>query len=273
LENWEVIKHALNSIDKNKRFACIVNEDKKICDLTTSKVTEITQLDYDDRIDKMFNLFNDTADFEFQDILFNPSDASVSINVINKSEIDCGKNDLWKFGSTTNISHNAQQFQQYFLRLVCTNGMTTKENTAYRIANSSNNIDKQFRQFMSKSSADKVIATRVNRLRESRASLYELNSVASCLKKEDRNVFFPEYQNTINEFKDKGYDVEAFNSKRQRFVYTNENLYDVFNIATNIASHRRDIVGDQVVKSLNKVAGEIFVKGPNLSFNVLDIFN
>ena len=66
--------------------------------------------------------------------------------------------------------------------------------------------------------------------------------------------------------------MKDISAKRQRFMYTNENLYDVFNIATNLSSHQRDVIGAQASAALNKVAGEMFVKGPVLEFSLVDIY-
>lgn len=272
-QNWEAIQNALSSIDKSKRFACIVDGTDKVACLTPSKVKEITQLDYDSRIDDLIHTIETSDDMNYQNIVFNPNTASVDVNVVSNADIDCGLNDLWKFGTTTTIGQNSQQFAQYFLRLICTNGMTTRENIAYRTTTASNNVGKQLERFMSKSNAGGTIFSRVKRLQNARASVYEMLSIANCLRKEDQALLFPEFVNTAEEFKARGYDIQAFNSKRQRFIYTNENLYDVFNVATSIASHQREVVGATTSAKLNKVAGEIFTKGPNLHFNVLDIFN
>jgi hypothetical protein len=272
-QNWEAIQNALNSIDKNKRFACIADSDGKVACLTSSKVKEVTQLDYDNRIDDLIHTIETSSNIDYQNIVFNPLAASVDVHVVSNEDVDCGLNDLWKFGTTATIGQNSQQFAQYFLRLICTNGMTTRENIAYRTSTASVNVGKQLERFMSKSNTGSTILPRVKRLQNARASVYEMLSIANCLRKEDQALFFPEFTNTVEEFKARGYDIQAFDSKRQRFIYTNENLYDIFNVATNIASHQRDVVGPANSAKLNKVAGEIFTKGPNLEFNVLDIFN
>lgn len=197
----------------------------------------------------------------------------MQISSTNKSEVDCGIGDLWNFGTSTTISHNSQQFANFFLRLVCSNGMTTRENVAYRIADSTKNIGKQFMKFATGNNFAASIKPRVDKLRKSRASLYEVRSVADNLDKEQKALFMPEYANIVADFKNKDIDVSAISSKRSRFVFTNENLYDIFNLATNLASHQRDVIGIDNAGALNKNAGEMFVKGPNLDFNVLDIYN
>ena len=74
------------------------------------------------------------------------------------------------------------------------------------------------------------------------------------------------------DFEDRGYVMKDISAKRQRFMYTNENLYDVFNLATNLASHQRDLIGAEASVALNKVAGDMFAKGPVLEFSLVDIY-
>ena len=271
-ENWKVIRSAINSIDQNKKFAAIVDSNDNIVTLVNTKVTEPTQLNYDTRIDALFNTINDSNLHNFQDIFFNPETCDVQVSAINTEQIDCGLGDLWNFGTSTTIGLMNQQFKQFFNRLICTNGMTTQQQVAYRMNSASSNIGKQFLKYSSNRDIIGSIRPRVEKLRNCRASLYEVNAVANELKKADRQAFFPSYDNMVQDFLDRGHVVKDINAKRQRFMYTNENLYDVFNLATNLASHQRETIGVTAAQSLNKVAGEMFAKGPVLEFNVLDIY-
>jgi hypothetical protein len=270
--NWMSLQEALDSIDKSKVFNCLVDGQNNIVDVVSANVKDVTQLDYDNRIDQLMNAIDSSENYDFQNILFNPSTGDVELCATNRSHIDCGVGDDWKFGSAVSIGHNNNTFKQYFLRLICTNGMTTRENIAYRQTSATKDVGRQFNRFAEGLDLNSTIRPRVDRLRRSRASLFELKSVADCLNVEDRNTFLPEFQQTQQEFTDRGFSIDAYNRKQQKFVYTNHNLYDIFNAATNIASHRRDIVGDKACAGLNKVASEIFSKGPVLDFSVVDIY-
>lgn len=271
-ENWSVIRSAINSIDKTKQFSAIVDKDNNIVTLVNSKVKEPTQLNYDNRIDQLMNSIQESSVHNFQNIVFNPQTCDVEVNAINTDEIDCGFGDLWNFGTSTTVGLMNQQFKQFFNRLICTNGMTTKEGVAYRMDSASSNIGKQFIKYSSNRDIINAIRPRVEKLRGSRASLYEVNAVANELKKEDRQTFFPSYDNMAQDFEDRGYVMKDISAKRQRFMYTNENLYDVFNLSTNLATHQRDLIGAEASVALNKVAGDMFAKGPVLEFNLVDIY-
>jgi hypothetical protein len=271
-ENWNVIRSAINSIDKTKQFAAIVDDKNNIVTLVNSKAKEPAQLNYDNRIDLLFNTIYESPIHNFQNIVFNPQTCDVEVNAITTDEIDCGLGDLWNFGTSTTVGLMNQQFKQFFNRLICTNGMTTKQGVAYRMDSASTNIAKQFLKYSSNRDIVNAIRPRVDKLRNSRASLYEVNAVAKELNKEDRQTFFPSYENMVQDFEERGHVMKDISTKRQRFMYTNENLYDVFNLATNLASHQRDLIGAQASVALNKVAGDMFAKGPLLEFNVLDIY-
>lgn len=273
-ENWSIIRDAINSIDKNKQLSCIINNaSNTLLSIVNAKVKEATGLNFDNRIDSILDAIDGSAQHSFKGILFNPLDCSVDINCINEREIDCGADDFWKYGTNATLSYINQQFQQYFLRLACTNGMTVRENVAYRAVALTKNVGKQFIKYAGSDEFAKAIKPRVQKLKDNRASLFEVCSVASCLKKDERVAFFPEYDSLVEDFANAGHKVDDFSAKRKKFIFTDQNLYDIFNRATNIATHRIGTVGHETSQSLNKVAGEIFTRGPLLDFNVLDIYS
>jgi len=272
-ENWDSIRTALNTIDKNKQFTCIVDHHNNVNTLVNSNVKENTQLNFDERLDELFNTIDENINHNLQRIEWNSETCNVEVHTVGGDDINCGLGDLWKFGVTSIIGHASQQFANYFLRLICTNGMTTREQLAYRVAAVSKNIGKQFLKFANNDSLIGSIKPRVDALRNARASLYEVNSIANQLNKETRERFMPQYSSIVADFHNAGHSIDGFSAKRQKFVYTDENLYDVFNLATNLASHERDIIGTDTAMSLNKSAGDIFTNGPNLKFNLLDIYN
>ena len=270
--NWSAIRGALNTINPNKSYGGIVDSNNNLLTLTKAP-KEASQLNFDKRLDELFNAIDSSQNHDLQSATWNPLDCNVSVNCTNRGiELECGHNDNWKFGTTSIIGDTMQTFANYFLRLVCTNGMTTRDNLAYRTVTATTNIAKQFLKFASKDLVSSSVVNRVQRLRNNRASLYELMSVASNLKKEERDEFMPEYGYTVERFANAGHPVDSFSAARSKFVFTNENLYDVFNLATNLATHQRERIGDGAAQQLNKVAGEMFSKGPNLDFQILDIW-
>lgn len=272
-ENWKVLQQALNSIDKSKQFSCIVNRDNIVVDIVKSKVTEETPLNFDDRIDQVVDAMSNEDKFEFHDILFDSQHCAVRVNALSLDDIELGGGDNWKFGSSVTISHIANAVSEYYNRLICANGMVTKENLSYRTFTGKDRIGQQFARYISNVNFEASIKPRVDKLKKNRASLYEMNLVANALTKKQISDHFPQYEYVAERFKDRGYDIDEFSAKRSRLVYTDQNLYDVFNVATALASHNVEQIGRTASNELNKAAGEMFTKGPVLEMSVLDIFN
>jgi hypothetical protein len=271
-ENWSAFQDAISKVDRNKGYNLIADNNNNVKNVVASHTRDIQQLNYDDRIDDLAAFLDATKDFEFQGAVFNGDNCSVDINVNNLAEeIDCGQGDLWKFGASINISLNNQAYSSYFLRLICTNGMTTRENIAYRAAEFTKNIAKQFSRYAMSPQNTREIVRRVDALKDARASVFELNSVAGALGKQ-ADVYMPTYAQVASDFREAGYNIKEIPSQRAKMMFTNENLYDVFNTATYLASHTREEIGDSAALALNKAAGDMFTKGPNLKFRTVDIY-
>jgi hypothetical protein len=272
-ENWKALQHALDSIDKDKQFSCIVNRDNIVVDIIKSRVSEETQLNFDDRIDQVVDAMESEDKFKFHNILFDAQHCNVRVDAISRENIELGGGDDWKFGTSVTISNIANAVSEYYNRLICSNGMVTRENLSYRTFTGKDRIGQQFSRYIKNINFVESIKPRVDRLKKNRASLYEMNMVANALTKAQTTQLFPQYDHVVECFRDRGYDVNEFSAKRSRLVYTDQNLYDVFNVATALASHNANDIGRVAANELNKAAGEIFVKGPVLEMSVLDIFH
>jgi len=271
-ENWSVFQNAIRNIDKNKTYGMIANECNDAVSIVDTKAREIQQINFDDRIDNLMDTISALDIYQFQGAVFNPANCSVDINVNNlSSELDMGQGDLWKFGTSVGISLTNQTYAQYFLRLICTNGMTTRENIGYRSADLTKHIGKQFTNYAGKNATVQAARARVDAMKNARASVNELNSVANALGK-DAGLYIPNYDQIATEFREAGYNLKDVGVKQARMMFTNENLYDVFNTATFLSSHKRDEIGVSKALELNRVAGEMFTKGPNLRLSTIDIY-
>ena len=272
-ENWKAIQHALDAIDKDKQFSCIVNRDNIVIDIIKSSVTEERELNFDDRIDQVVDAMESEDKFDFHNILFDAQHCNVRVDAISRENIELGGGDDWKFGTSVTISNIANAISEYYNRLICTNGMVTRENLSYRTFTGKDRIGQQFSRYIKNVNFAETIKPRVDKLKNNRASLYEMNMVANALTKAQISQLYPQYEHVVEQFKDRGYNVDEFSAKRSRLVYTDQNLYDVFNVATALASHNVTDIGRISANELNKAASEIFVKGPVLEMSILDIFN
>lgn len=274
-KNWAPLREALSTINPDHRFGYAINENdrSRVVTVTRTAPVESVQLNYDNRIDSIMNAI-DVAKHDFSRAYFNPDDLSFYVDTINPQEVDCGLGDIWKFGTTSKIGMNAQSYSNYFLRMMCINGMTTKENLAYRQADRTKDAGKQYLNHTSKSSFSAMIKPRVERMRKSRASFLELNRIARTLSEDEVDEFMPSwYQETINDYANRGYNLNDMPAKAQGRVYTNVNHYDAFNAATAISSHNRNDIGANKSLRLNAVASSMFIDGPMLGDQYIDIYN
>lgn len=269
--NWGIIQAALSSIDSQKRIGCIVGADGKIATFIKTAPKEPTPVNFDTRLDELIAAIDDNSDL--QGVTFDRGLFQVHVHTINHAQISVGDNDDWQFGTTVDIGYSNQQFSNFFLRLVCTNGMTTRERIAYRTMGKRESIGRQYVKFSSNHEFAKNIQPRVDKLRRNRASFHEVESIVSQVPADMRQEIAPWYSDILGTYAKKGHALLEMSSARQKLVYTDQNAYDIFNLATNIASHRREEVGEQSCRALNKFAGEMFAKGPGLEFTILDAYN
>lgn len=275
VQNWDTIRAALNSISSQKKFGCIVRANNTVATLVNN-ANKIEQLNYDKDIDKLADAVSHSNN-DFHNIWFDGDKCRVQFETANPTDVQLGGGDDWKFGTTVTIGQASNQFSNFFLRLICTNGMTTKENIGYRM-NTVGDIGNQYLKFSSNDRIVQSIKPRVDALKNARASLYEIESVADAFESSDANGMsliniFPQMNETISDYARAGINLtKGFSSKQKKLVATNHNLYDIFNAATHAATHRRGELSNSSIMKLNKVAAEMFVGGPNLNFNVVDIY-
>jgi len=276
-ENWNTIRQALDSISQQKKFGCIVRADNTVATLTKDALA-VEQLNFDKDIDKLVDAIN-SSNNEFHNIWFNGDRCQVIVETSHAHDVQLGAGDDWKFGTSINIGRSANQFSNFFLRLICTNGMTTKEAVGYRL-NTIGDVGKQYLKFSANDAFARGIKPRVDALKDARASFAELQAVANAFGSQEEssrglNLLdeFPQYTDTIADYARKGINLnKGFNANQKKLVATNHNLYDIFNVATAAATHKRDVLGAGAATRLNKVASDMFVKGPNLNFNIVDIY-
>ena len=266
------LRDAVANTDILKDLSVIVadNEAESIVSLTTSNVREQRALDYSMRIDAVMEAIEE-SDQKFHEASFNRSNATVTINTCDNTDIKATGKDMWQCGTSVNLGLNAQQFDAFYLRLICTNGMTTKEKTQSRKA-SAENIGNQLLSFINNNDFHGKISERVAKLTGHMASVEELMNVVNGMSDEQILKYAPEYVHVDNTYKKYGYDIQKMSSKQRKVSYTDQNLYDVFNKGTNLCTHHREALGDRQCMKINKACSDIFIKGPQLNFRTLNPF-
>lgn len=271
-ENWNAIRSAIVDVAGQKKFGCIVDKEGRIVTLVNTNIQEAVQLDFDQRIDSLFDAIDKSGN-ESRRVLFNSELAQVEIGTVSKSIVECGAGDDWEFGTQVNIGYGSQTFANYYNRLICTNGMSTRENIAYRMALASSNIGKQYTRYSANNEFSQVIKSRVDEMRNCKASYREAAAVAHGLTDDMRAELLPWFDDMESDYLHRGYNLSELPKQQHKLVSTNESLYDVFNVGTFAASHRREALEHTNVMQLNKTAGEMFTNGPDLKFELINIYN
>lgn len=268
-EKWGSLRNALDRVGHVNDISAVVGPNGDAIDIIRTPIREEQQLNYDDRIDSAMDAIED-SNMEFHEIHWNGYGVSIATKD-TKNEVNCGGEDIWQAGININLGHNRQEFAAFYLRLLCANGMTTKENYARR-ACSASNIGNQFINFTSRNNFQNHIKDRVRGM-QCRASVAEVQSLASCLNEKERDEFLPFYDGLVATYGRHGMDITKMPKEQAKRAFTNEKLYDVFNIGTALATHKRDLLGRSKCNSLNKASTDMFVKGPHLATAIIDPYN
>jgi len=281
---WAPLHNALTNIKQNKRVTAIVNNhNQEIVNLFDRPIKEERQIDLSAglRYTEAF-LKDNENDLELRDFNFDPTNISIGINFKNPgSDIDVfgDGRDMWKGGFGMNFSLNKSQFYPYLLRLVCSNGMTAVHRMAQRFIDSADfsqkTFDTQVRKFLTGDALRQEVSANAERLRGNNASLREFNAARGLVMKFDKELAVTAFSDheIRNRYKAVGIDLNKSKGTRwQSTANSNVNAYDLFNRITNVATHS---VTDENVAfrmELNRLASELFFKGPDFASVAPDPF-
>lgn len=272
-QKWTALRDAIAKVDHIKNLGAIRDDRGMSCEIIETTAEEAIVMDYDARIDNLMETVDEMSDLKIHQLSLSPNcELTIQLNdPVN--EIDVGtageKEDIWQTGFGINIGYNKQEYNAFYLRLVCSNGMTTKDVYARRLV-SSKNIGKQLKKFIAASDFAGHVKDRVQVLRDCKASVHEAIQVVNQLPEDHLDAMAPWYKDLFNTYYDEGYDIEEMSSKQAKLAFTDISAYKVFNLATYSSTHgdRVDIPHNHRM-SLNKIAGEMFAQ-PNLAVSHLN---
>lgn len=264
---WASLRQALSNVNHADNLAAIVNSDGNTIDILNTGDRTRRELDYDDRIDSVIDGI-DSTDHELHSINWNGGDVSITTrDALN--EVDCGGNDIWQTGVDITLGHNKQEFSSFYLRLICANGMTTQEKYARRQC-SSRNINNQLTRFIQQNDFTGLLNHKVSRLKNHYASVYEATSIAEALSSDEQQLHTPWLSELRETYINAGRPIGKMSAAQKKLAYTNENLYDVFNQGTSLATHNASELGEGKCMRINRTCADIFAKGPNLQLKTLN---
>ena len=265
---WSSLRTALENCNTGSDLGAIVNDRGATVNIVRTTATEPQQLDYSDRIDNALDAIDQSShDVHSVEIT---DDCRVKIKTRDQgNEVNCGNNDIWQSGIEVELGHNKQEFNSFYLRLICSNGMTTNEKVARRLA-SVNNLSNQLTRFISQNDFTSLLRNKVDLLRNECASVYEVNQIVQALNTDDREEFTPWYQDVKDIYERSGRPLHNMSAKQQKLAFTDQNLYDVFNTGTYLATHHANRLGEGTCMELNTACANMFKYGPNLKLRTLN---
>lgn len=280
---WEPLHDALSNIKQDKTVTAVLNRrDNTITQVLDRGIKEEKPIDLTNglRFTEEFLKKTDSS-IELQDFNFDAQNLCININFKNPdADIDVfgdGK-DLWKAGFGLQFHLNKFVASPFFLRLICSNGMVAAHQMSQRFVNSDELTQKTFERqvvkYVGAASQMDEVQTYCRRLRDNNASLREYFNARGAIAKLSKDLadeVFPENE-ILGRYKMIGIDAHRQTSRWQATANSNVNSYDVFNRLTNVASHR--LTDREVAErmELNRLASDLFFKGPDFKAVAPDPF-
>ncbi len=281
-EQWQPLQHALTNIKRDRTITAVVSRGSStkpyITKFVDDSIEEPTSFNFDKGIEQIGG-YLETAegDLDIRDFYFNCENMSLEINIQDKSNnIDVFKdgNDIWNSGFGIRYSENRTSIAPYYLRLVCSNGMTAAHEILQRYFNNKPMKQETFNKLINNVvEKDMRVICQANgsRLKNTNCSLREFLAARNILsgKKDLQKEYFDD--TSIQEAY-KPYNIRYKNKRWLSSANSNVNGYDLFNKLTHAATHKA-MLPTNTKTALNALASELFFKGPDLSFQAPNPFS
>ncbi len=250
----------------------------RLKDKGTSGISPQTYFDTFDRLANDHNL-------EIQSTHFNPESGSVSISALaGKHEFQVGSlsDEVFRTGISLSLNQSGISADPYLHRLVCTNGMVTRQfEESFRLRSMEKRVWEEFFIHLDRIEKGGFVPGKfidaVNVARSNPASLAELEKGASLLSgnsdipEAELEIFFRGLKTTYSRFASAGIDTARLTDAQKRNCRTAISNWDVINGITDFASHNygyeKKANSD---RHLQMVAGDLLSKGPDTANLVLD---
>lgn len=280
-DQWEPLQHCLTNIKKERSTITAVRDgtstDGSIVRFIDSPIEEERPLELGKGLELMHSYLSDKGDnIKLQGLYFNPGTLQIETQIRHlDNQIDTfgDGQDLWDSGFGFNYGEGKTQILPYFLRLICTNGMTATHMVNQRYFQSRELKQNSFTKLINKVLDEDLTGTvRANcgRLKDTNTSLREFYNARNILM--GRSAELAKTYFDDSEIKE-AYRMEKLRYKNKRWLATansNINAYDFFNRLTHCTSHAS--LDDTTRLQLNHSASEIFFKGPDFAYRAPDPF-
>lgn len=267
------LKNIIGGISKEVTIA--VTPDRIITRVTpTDKSSLISIETYFDTFETMAN----RHDLSVQSVSFNPETGAVSIDALsNKAEVQVKslKDEVFSTGLSFSKTSEGIQADPYMHRLVCTNGMVTRQfEESYKLKSMEPKMWEEFYKHLDQIEANdftpKAFSETVLRSMNAPASLAELERGVNLLtgqsniESKELEIFFKGITKTYNKYHSTGIDTLALTNQQKVNCRTAVSHWDLINGITDFASHNYGYEKKpNADRYLQVQAGDILSKGPD----------
>jgi hypothetical protein len=270
LQQWRPLQSALTNIKKDRTITAVVNHGSGarpyVTQFIDKPIEEAAPLNLNRGIELIGGYLESAeGNLEIQNFYFNPESLSLEIQIQDKgNNIDVfgDGNDIWNPGFGINYSENRTSVAPYYLRLICTNGMTAAHEILQRYFNNKDMKQESFTKLI-----NNVVERDMELTCRSNSSFFDARSILSG-KKDLVKQYFDDAE--IQEAY-KPFGIRYRNKRWLGSANSNINGYELFNRLTHAASHQAALPMNTKT-ALNAMASELFFKGPDLAFQAPNPF-
>lgn len=272
------LKNVIGSV--KREVTIVVTPDRVITKVTpTDKNSLISVETYFDTFERLAN----QHDLEITSTSFNAETGGVSINALaGKHEHQIGNlsDEVFRTGFSLSRTLEGVQFDPYQHRLVCTNGMVTRQfEESYKLRNMEPKMWEEFYKHLDQIEKSGFLPNKFNeavtRSMGTSASLAELERgtdlliANSNIPEAELEIFFKGLKNTYNRFHSAGIDTVKLTLDQKRNCRTGVNRWDLINGLTDFASHNYGYEKKpNADRHLQMQAGDLLSKSPD-TFNLI----
>lgn len=260
-----------------------VTPDRVITKVTKSgdRSSLISTETYFDTFERLANRHN----LEITSTSFNPNTGAVAIQALSKGkEMQIGslRDEVFSTGVSFSRTDEGLQVDPYMHRLVCTNGMVTRQfEESFKLRSMEPKMWEEFYKHLDRiEKQDFAPAQFSNTVKSSMntpASLAELQTGcllltgSSDIPEGELEIFFRGMKNTYNRLHQSGIDTVKLTEAQKKTVRTGVTHWDLINGITDFASHNYGYnKKDNVDRHLQVRAGDLLAKGPECQNLILN---
>jgi hypothetical protein len=246
-----------------------------------SKSSLISATTYFDTFERMANQHN----LNIQSTNFNPSTGSIFISALadgKEHQIGNFKDEIFSTGISFSRTDEGIQADPYMHRLVCTNGMVTRQfEESFKLRTMEPKMWEEFYTHLDKIEKSNFVPgdfnNAVQRSMNTPASLLELESACSLLTSNSKipegelEIFFRGLKNTYNKFHQAGIDTIKLTFDQKKNCRSGVKHWDLINGITDFASHNYGYEKSaNADRHLQVRAGDLLAKGPECQNLILN---